>query len=293
MTESEQVWVYATDGQRRGPSSARQIAALISGDRLPARTPVWKPGMADWAPAGDIPEISQLCAPPVPRNLGRDRAEPVRRNLQPQVVRAEDADQSKWEQLAGVLADDTTSTESLRTRAGSPHKRTATPRAVAATTPPPKPASTGKRTENLRILALIVFASVGGVIGREIGRGVVPRIGAADRPTAVAFLSRAAEEMNRRLGLPKNLDSEVQLVRVEALEGILVYQNRFINYSKDQMDVPALEAAQRKALQKTVCTTPETRDNLLKRGITMRYVYRDRFETLVMSIDIRLRDCTP
>lgn len=79
MTEADQVWIYAIDQTRRGPASASEIAALISGDRLPSNTLVWKPGMNDWHAAEDVLEIAGLCAPPVPEAARSRRATPEMR----------------------------------------------------------------------------------------------------------------------------------------------------------------------------------------------------------------------
>ena len=63
VKESDQAWIYAMNGARHGPASAREVAALISSDRLPITALVWKPGMTDWVAASDVPEIASRCAP--------------------------------------------------------------------------------------------------------------------------------------------------------------------------------------------------------------------------------------
>ena len=71
MKESDQAWIYAMNGARHGPASAREVAALISSDRLPITALVWKPGMTDWVAASDVPEIASRCAPPLPASIIR------------------------------------------------------------------------------------------------------------------------------------------------------------------------------------------------------------------------------
>ncbi len=73
MTESDQEWIYVVGGQRHGPLSAREIATLISGDRLAAHTLVWKPGMSEWRSACDVHEIAGYCPPPLPDAIARVR----------------------------------------------------------------------------------------------------------------------------------------------------------------------------------------------------------------------------
>lgn len=290
MNDSEQVWVYATGGERRGPSSAREIGALISGDRLPEQTLVWKPGMSDWAPARDVPEISRYCAPPVPRSLvgnNRETARPIAQGA----GGGGDNRPGRPAGAAGVLAGDPAPAEKAKDTSAPSRPSVVVPTAPVTPSQPHRPPAAAKWGESLKVLGFILVVSVAGALGRGIGRAVVPPSASTERPTSVAFLTRVAEQMSRQIRVPKMLDSETQLVRVEALEGMLVYQNRFVNYSRDQMDPPALEAAQRRTLQASICSTPETRDNLLKRGIMMRYAYRDRFDALVMTIDIRPADC--
>ena len=70
MTDSDRAWIYVMAKIRRGPATASEIAMQISGEHLVPETLVWKPGMATWARACDVPEIACLCAPPVPTAEG-------------------------------------------------------------------------------------------------------------------------------------------------------------------------------------------------------------------------------
>lgn len=71
MSDSDQVWVYAGDGVRHGPTTAREIANLLLAERLTADTLVWRPGMTDWTPARDVPEIAGHLPPPLPKHLAK------------------------------------------------------------------------------------------------------------------------------------------------------------------------------------------------------------------------------
>lgn len=52
-------WYYAPGGQQRlGPVTRDELAALLVSGRLSAGDPVWRPGMADWSPAGGVPELA-------------------------------------------------------------------------------------------------------------------------------------------------------------------------------------------------------------------------------------------
>lgn len=63
-------WYYAVGGQRIGPVTQQQLVDLGSRGVITSTTPVWKAGMAHWAPAGSIPG---LLPPPAPEQplIGR------------------------------------------------------------------------------------------------------------------------------------------------------------------------------------------------------------------------------
>ncbi|VXA97363.1 conserved hypothetical protein [Luteimonas sp. 9C] len=63
-------WFHATpDGGRTGPMRADDLVRLLQAGRIHAATPVWRDGMADWAPLASM--ASQLGLPPVPPPLPR------------------------------------------------------------------------------------------------------------------------------------------------------------------------------------------------------------------------------
>jgi hypothetical protein len=60
-------WRIAVKGEQRGPYTLDQLRALIAEGRLPADTLVWRPGMANWASMGSVPELTApLSRGPVP-----------------------------------------------------------------------------------------------------------------------------------------------------------------------------------------------------------------------------------
>jgi len=67
----------AVGGQAAGPYALYVLASMAGSGTLTRDTLVWKPGMLDWARAGDVPELSQLFGgtggttpPPVPGRAG-------------------------------------------------------------------------------------------------------------------------------------------------------------------------------------------------------------------------------
>jgi hypothetical protein len=59
----------AVNGQQAGPFDANALAQQAASGQLTRASLVWKAGMAQWAKAGDVPELAMLFAnvpPPVP-----------------------------------------------------------------------------------------------------------------------------------------------------------------------------------------------------------------------------------
>ncbi|MEM8487912.1 MAG: SPFH domain-containing protein [Bacteroidota bacterium] len=63
------VFHVALDGKQAGPFDTAKLSELAAAGSLTAGTLVWKPGMANWAKAADVPEVSALLStqpPPLP-----------------------------------------------------------------------------------------------------------------------------------------------------------------------------------------------------------------------------------
>src|SRR5690606_29323886 len=57
-------------GQQAGPVDVLKFPALIEAGQIGPQTLVWKPGMANWAPASAVPELAglfQSAPPPIPQ----------------------------------------------------------------------------------------------------------------------------------------------------------------------------------------------------------------------------------
>jgi hypothetical protein len=90
-------WFISTNGQKRGPHSLDELQTQGRTGRLFATDLVWREGMAQWMPARDIPELSQLFygtpVAPTPAPLGAD---PMMRVILP-------VGRSGWAIAAGYL----------------------------------------------------------------------------------------------------------------------------------------------------------------------------------------------
>lgn len=52
------------NGKQMGPYTIDQLRPGVPSGQFTAQTPVWRQGMPDWLPAGHVPELSPLFAPP-------------------------------------------------------------------------------------------------------------------------------------------------------------------------------------------------------------------------------------
>jgi membrane protease subunit (stomatin/prohibitin family) len=63
------MWHFAENGQSVGPVNAQQLAQAAGAGRLQRISLVWTAGMAEWQPAGQVPQLAQLfgaAPPPLP-----------------------------------------------------------------------------------------------------------------------------------------------------------------------------------------------------------------------------------
>ncbi len=143
-----------------------------------------------------------------------------------------------------------------------------------------------KSTKSIGILVGIVVAMFAGTIGRDAVRSLFRH---EPDPRSQAFLGKVASELNRNL--PMAVDQETELVNVLGLEATIVYNYRLINISSSELDAGQLVQQLQPTATNAACTTPETRDSFLKKGITMRYTYSDMNRVHLASFDVTSRSC--
>ena len=59
-------YMVATNGQQSGPYNMQQLKQLAQNGQLTSQTYVWKQGMANWIPAGQVQELANLFPPAIP-----------------------------------------------------------------------------------------------------------------------------------------------------------------------------------------------------------------------------------
>jgi hypothetical protein len=108
-------------------------------------------------------------------------------------------------------------------------------------------------------------------------------------PRSQEFLAKIAAEINR--SVPIMIDQETELMPAVGAPGMLIYNYRLVSYSVTQVDHHRFAAGAKEQVKQGACGRPETRDNLLKKGVTLRYSYFDRDKQHIATIDVAPSDC--
>jgi hypothetical protein len=108
-------------------------------------------------------------------------------------------------------------------------------------------------------------------------------------PRSQEFLGKIAAEINR--SVPMMIDQETELMPAEGAPGTLIYNYRLVSYSITQVDQERFAAGAKERVKQNACGRPETRDSLLKKGVTLRYSYFDKDKQHIATIDVAPSDC--
>jgi hypothetical protein len=130
-----------------------------------------------------------------------------------------------------------------------------------------------------------------GVIAAYLIWWIVPDYFQSDKgdPRSQEHLSRIAAEINR--GVPLMIDKETELMPTEGHEGMLIYNYRLVSYSVKDLDYRRFAAGARERVVQGACSRPETREDFLKKGVTLRYSYFDKDKRHIATIDVTPKDC--
>ena len=117
----------------------------------------------------------------------------------------------------------------------------------------------------------------------------VPKPSDGENPRSQSSLNRLADQINR--GVPVMIDKETELLAAVGTEGMLTYNYRLVSYSVSQLNASKFAAGAKERVTQGVCNRPETRDDLLKQGVTLSYAYYDKDKQHIATIDISSADC--
>src|SRR5947207_13144256 len=108
-------------------------------------------------------------------------------------------------------------------------------------------------------------------------------------PRSAEHLSDIAAEINR--SIPVMIDKETELLPAEGHEGMLIYNYRLVDYAVAQLDRAKFAAGVKRKVTQEACSRPETRDDFLKKGVTLRYSYFDKDKQPIAAVDVTPKDC--
>jgi hypothetical protein len=91
--------------------------------------------------------------------------------------------------------------------------------------------------------------------------------------------------------LPAQLDAKTELMVTEAAHGMFIYKYRLVEVTVDRVDHQSFASAAKAQLVKTACGRPETSDEFLKKGVTLRYSYFDKDTKHIATMDVTSADC--
>jgi hypothetical protein len=135
----------------------------------------------------------------------------------------------------------------------------------------------------------LLCLAVGVIVGYVVWRALPEFFRKNEDPRSQTRLSRIAAELNR--SVPVMIDAETELMPVQSTEGVLIYNYRLVNYSAAQMDRVKFAAGATQRLRQNACNTAETRDDFLKKGVTLRYTYYDKDKQHIATVDVTPADC--
>ena len=113
--------------------------------------------------------------------------------------------------------------------------------------------------------------------------------GSQEDPRSVKHLEKVAAEINR--SVPVMIDQETDLLPAVGAPAMLIYNYRLVSYSAAQLDATRFATGAKQRLRQNACANPETRDDFLKKGVTLRYSYYDKDKQHIATIDVTPADC--
>ena len=140
--------------------------------------------------------------------------------------------------------------------------------------------------DKIAILALL-FA-LGGISVRVIVREYIIPAMSPDIHSR-RYLKNVAAMLSK--DLPKEVDAGTELFKVDADEGMLLYEFRLKEVSTSEAGRQKFSRFVKKTIPKAACSNSATRDGILKQGIQMRYTYFDKDYRHILDFDVAPSDC--
>ncbi|MDH3442554.1 MAG: hypothetical protein OEN50_01400, partial [Deltaproteobacteria bacterium] len=108
-------------------------------------------------------------------------------------------------------------------------------------------------------------------------------------PRSIEHLRSVAAGINR--SVPVMIDPETELLPAEGAQAMLIYNYRLVSYSAAQLNPEKFAASLKQKVAQNACSRPETREEFLKQGVTLRYSYFDKDKVHITTVDVTPADC--
>ncbi len=139
------------------------------------------------------------------------------------------------------------------------------------------------------ITKIVAWVAAGVIAGYLVWWAFPDLLKMNEDPRSQTRLGRIAAELNR--SVPVMIDQETELMPLQGTEGVLIYNYRLVNYSVAQINRDKFAAGAKQRLRHSACNTAETRDDFLKKGVTLRYTYYDKDKQHIATVDVTPADC--
>jgi hypothetical protein len=147
------------------------------------------------------------------------------------------------------------------------------------------------RIENIgknKIITLVASSLAGLIAAKLASHAVQKYFDHKNDITSNASLGKMVSQMG--LTLPMMIDSETELYSILGADKTIRYFYRLVNLPFQKISAEDIEKIKPKMINFN-CTTPETKNGVLKRGIKMRYSYYDKDKVHIADIEITPSDC--
>ena len=108
-------------------------------------------------------------------------------------------------------------------------------------------------------------------------------------PSSEKALGEVARASNREL--PTMIDDQTELVKLQGLEGVLVYHYRLTKIAPGQISRETLVERLRPTISANACAHPESGERFLDNDIALRYAYSDAEGGTIGAFDVSANDC--
>jgi hypothetical protein len=139
------------------------------------------------------------------------------------------------------------------------------------------------------VAKLVLWVGAGVIAGYLVWWVLPDYFQKEEDPRSPEYLSRIAAEINR--SVPVMIDKETELLPSEGAPGMLIYNYRLVSYAAGQVDAKKFAAGAKEKVTQGACARPETRDEFLKKGVTLRYSYFDKDKQHIATVDVTPADC--